>query len=80
MFKHNPDRVNQALSFFSVGENLAIASGHGDDYNFLFNLWNNERNNYDYNTGTCDKVCGHYTQVSNPLIAFTEYSILCRCI
>ncbi|XP_065915987.1 GLIPR1-like protein 1 [Dysidea avara] len=63
IFDHNPNRASQAPSFSSVGENLAISSGRGEDYQFLFTLWHNEHRNYDYNTGTCSGVCGHYTQV-----------------
>jgi len=66
VFQHNPTRANQAPSFRSVGENLAISSGRGDAYEFLFNLWNDERQDYTYNSNRCDpgRVCGHYTQVS----------------
>jgi len=63
-------RANQAPSFSTVGENLTISSGRGNDYQFLFQLWHDERHNYTYNTGSCDTgaVCGHYTQVVNTLL------------
>ena len=63
MFAHNPSRASQAPSFSSVGENLAISSGRGDNYEGLFVLWNNERSDYNFNTNGCSDVCGHYTQV-----------------
>ena len=64
MFEHNPARASQAPSFNSVGENLAISSGSGDNYEGLFTLWHDERNDYNFNTNGCSDVCGHYTQVS----------------
>ena len=63
MFEHNPSRVSQASSFSSVGENLAISSGLGDNYEGLFMLWDNERDDYNFNSNGCSGVCGHYTQV-----------------
>ena len=63
MFEHNTQRITQAPSFSSVGENLAISAGTGDNYEELFMGWHNERNNYNFNTNGCSSVCGHYTQV-----------------
>ena len=63
MFEHNSARVSEAPSFNSVGENLAISSGRGDNYEGLFMAWHNERSNYNFNTNGCSGVCGHYTQV-----------------
>ncbi|XP_065914411.1 peptidase inhibitor 16-like [Dysidea avara] len=65
VFEHNPNRASQAPSFRNVGENLAISSGRGDAYEFLFTLWHDERQHYTYSTRSCDanQVCGHYTQV-----------------
>ncbi|CAH8262207.1 unnamed protein product [Arabidopsis lyrata] len=44
------------------GENLAGSSG---DFSGVaaVNLWVNEKANYNYNSNTCNGVCGHYTQV-----------------
>lgn len=65
MFEHNPSRASQAPSFSNVGENLAISSGLGDNYEGLFILWHNERSDYTYSTNQCaiGAVCGHYTQI-----------------
>ena len=64
MFAHNPSRASQAPSFSSVGENIAISSSLGDNYEGLFVLWDNERSNYNFTTTQCSGVCGHYTQVN----------------
>ena len=63
MFAHNPSRVDQAPSFSSVGENLAITSSLGENYEGLFVLWNDESSDYNFTTNSCSSVCGHYTQV-----------------
>ena len=48
VFGHNPDRVSQAPSFSSVGENLAISSALVDNYEGLFMLWHDERSEYNF--------------------------------
>ncbi|XP_070709994.1 glioma pathogenesis-related protein 1 [Pempheris klunzingeri] len=64
VFKHSPDvsRVHPLLS--SVGENIwagyppsdfAVTSAMKD--------WVNEKQHYGYESNSCNKVCGHYTQV-----------------
>ena len=63
VFAHNPNRTRQAPSFSSVGENLAISIGAGDNYEALFMLWHDEYVDYNFTTNQCSSVCGHYTQV-----------------
>lgn len=67
VFEHNPN-LQQGhllnLKFSSVGEN--IWTGYPPS---IFNVatamkkWNDEKEAYDYNSNTCTKICGHYTQV-----------------
>ena len=65
IFAHNPFRASQAPSFNSVGENLAISSGSGDNYDSLFIVWHDERSDYNFNINQCSDgaMCGNYTQV-----------------
>ncbi|EOA31607.1 hypothetical protein CARUB_v10014803mg [Capsella rubella] len=44
------------------GENLAKSYGDLSGVTAV-NLWVNEKANYNYDTNTCNGVCGHYTQV-----------------
>ncbi|XP_010467244.1 PREDICTED: pathogenesis-related protein 1 [Camelina sativa] len=44
------------------GENLAKSSGDMSGVAAV-NLWVNEKANYNYDSNTCNGVCGHYTQV-----------------
>ncbi|CAL9217362.1 unnamed protein product [Arabidopsis halleri] len=44
------------------GENLAMSSGNLSAVTAV-NLWVNEKANYNYNSNSCNGVCGHYTQV-----------------
>ncbi|AEC06313.1 Pathogenesis-related protein 1 [Arabidopsis thaliana] len=44
------------------GENLAKSGGDLSGVAAV-NLWVNEKANYNYDTNTCNGVCGHYTQV-----------------
>ena len=62
VFDHNSDRVSQQEEFSYVGENLAAGSGDADYAQFVKN-WYAEVEDYNYNSNTCDDVCGHYTQV-----------------
>lgn len=63
VFAHNSLRSKQSPSFFYVGENLAISTSRKANYTAMAELWNNEVINYNYDSGTCSGVCGHYTQV-----------------
>ncbi|KAJ1403691.1 Pathogenesis-related protein 1-like, SCP domain [Sesbania bispinosa] len=44
------------------GENLAWSSGDMSGAEAV-RMWVNEKANYDYNSNSCNGVCGHYTQV-----------------
>ncbi len=63
IWSHNPDRSDQAPSFDYVGENLYITTAAGEDYQAAVQSWYDEEKDYDYDTGDCSAVCGHYTQV-----------------
>jgi len=65
IWAHNGDRTGQQQTFSYVGENIGEETGAAD-YPFLVNMWLNEKEDYDYDTNTCSvgKACGHYTQVS----------------
>lgn len=58
IWEHNPEAKN------SMGENLFIGTGSLDIEKAL-NDWFEEHEDYDYNNNTCseDKMCGHYTQM-----------------
>lgn len=60
-FKH----PNKTLfpRYYGVGQNLALRGNHEFSYDKVVNSWANESQYYEYNTGACGKVCGHYTQV-----------------
>ena len=63
VFAHNADRSNMQDKFGYVGENLYIYSGAAD-YTSTIQGWYDEGTDYDYNTVSCNAVCGHYTQAS----------------
>ena len=46
-----------------VGENLLITTSLNVNYTALVENWYNEVTEYDYYTGLCTGICGHYTQV-----------------
>ena len=62
-FGHNSNRVSEQTEFTSVGENLAAGSGAANYAQFVQN-WYDEVEDYNYDSNTCDNVCGHYTQVT----------------
>lgn len=51
--EHRTDRL--------YGENLA--GGYGMSAQEVVDMWASEKANYDYESNTCNGVCGHYTQV-----------------
>ncbi|XP_054480522.1 GLIPR1-like protein 1 [Anoplopoma fimbria] len=67
VFEHNTylkDVRRVHPTFSSVGENIWV--GHPPSlFNVLgaIKLWVDEKQDYNYNTNDCRKVCGHYTQV-----------------
>ena len=64
MFEHNNARSSQSPSFNYVGENLAARTGTADFIQDI-NSWYNEVTDYNFNTNSCNGVCGHYTQVNS---------------
>jgi pathogenesis-related protein 1 len=54
VYGHNPNAD-------SYGENIAM--GTGLTATEAMDMWLSEKANYDYATGTCSGVCGHYTQI-----------------
>lgn len=55
-------------NFTSLGENLWTGSLYLFSVSSAVTDWYNEIQYYDFKTQKCDKVCGHYTQVSICLI------------
>ena len=45
------------------GQNLWLGGSKPSGAGQVISWHNNEIDNYDYETGTCTGVCGHYTQV-----------------
>jgi hypothetical protein len=60
LIDHNPGRSDGHPYY--VGENIN-GSGGGADPLQAVELWVSERANYNYESNTCNGVCGHYTQV-----------------
>ncbi|XP_033633275.1 cubilin-like [Asterias rubens] len=46
-----------------IGQNLWAGSGTSWDVYGMVESWYNEVQDYNYNNGNCNGVCGHYTQV-----------------
>jgi pathogenesis-related protein 1 len=45
------------------GENLYASNGYPITGNLAVDSWEEEADDYNYSTGNCSGVCGHYTQV-----------------
>ncbi len=60
---HSTSDFRKTDAYSWVGENLAATTGAAD-YPGLVQNWYDEVKDYDYNTGACSNVCGHYTQVN----------------
>jgi uncharacterized protein YkwD len=60
LIDHNPDRSDGHPYY--VGENIYGTTGSADAEEAV-GLWAAEEADYDYDTNTCNGVCGHYTQV-----------------
>ncbi|XP_053097692.1 GLIPR1-like protein 1 [Pangasianodon hypophthalmus] len=72
LFKHNPQRTHPVLP--SVGENIwAGAPPSTFGVKSAMQSWVNEVKVYDYNSLSCTKICGHYTQV----VWATTYKVGC---
>ncbi|PVD20621.1 hypothetical protein C0Q70_18779 [Pomacea canaliculata] len=62
-FEHRRDTPGVPTGFSYNGENLYAAT-HTYDPVFILRGWHDEEEiAYDYETGDCKSVCGHYTQV-----------------
>ena len=64
-FGHNNLRNEEQKTFPYVGENLYITSSPTPDLASIVKGWYDEHHDYNYQENTCSphKVCGHYTQV-----------------
>lgn len=62
-FNHSPKSYRSGVSSFNyVGENLYAGTGEFDPVTPIQLFWE-EYKDYNFNTGQCSGVCGHYTQV-----------------
>ncbi|XP_060977955.1 GLIPR1-like protein 1 [Dama dama] len=50
-------------TFQLAGENLWLGPLTASVTKFAVDMWYDERKFYDFNTKSCSKICGHYTQV-----------------
>ena len=59
---------NCSCSGNGAGQNLYVSWTSGDSIEVdpakAVKSWYEEIHDYEYSTGSCSKVCGHYTQVS----------------
>ncbi len=60
---HRPLKGKYARKY---GENLSWVRGRTQSGAQAVQAWASEKGDYDYATGNCDKVCGHYTQKWTP--------------
>ena len=69
VFAHGMYEDLTGTTYARVGQNLYMTTGW-DVTRPVFSWWS-EREDYDYDTDTCDpgKVCGHYTQVGSNLLS-----------
>jgi hypothetical protein len=58
--EHRPSTGNYAQKY---GENLSWVAGKTRTGAEAVSEWASEGGDYDYNTGECSGVCGHYTQI-----------------
>ena len=78
VFEHSSsaDRMSLVDGVSWVGENLYITSARQYEgvARDAIQSWYNEKSDYDYDSNTCTpgRVCGHYTQVSQPALCFSE--------
>ena len=79
VFDHSDkvERNSKSPSFTQVGENIYVGAGFAVNYtDIIARLWGfNEAADYDYESNSCTpgRVCGHYTQVSASLSSLLEY-------
>lgn len=60
LIDHNPNRSNGHPYY--VGENV-FGSGGAASAQQAVDTWAAEKANYNYDTNTCNGICGHYTQI-----------------
>ena len=67
-----------------VGQNLAFTSWSSGfpDYSIteFVTWWNDEKEDYTYNDGSCTGVCGHYTQVSLLSLVIRAPGSICKSV
>ncbi|XP_055890377.1 glioma pathogenesis-related protein 1-like [Biomphalaria glabrata] len=63
-FTHSTGEFRSNVGGFSyAGENIYASSGTSLNVTIIVDYWYSEKSDYNYDTNTCTKVCGHYTQV-----------------
>ncbi|NWV18704.1 GLIP1 protein, partial [Origma solitaria] len=74
-FKHNTyiGHAEVHPRFRSIGENIWIGSVPAFTPKVAITSWKNEVRFYTYDTNSCSKICGHYTQV----VWATSYKVGC---
>ncbi|NXP29563.1 GLIP1 protein, partial [Scytalopus superciliaris] len=76
LFKHNTHLKEPGKAhprFTSVGENLWTGSLSAFTVKRAITSWYSEVKHYTYDTDTCSKTCGHYTQI----VWDTSYKVGC---
>ena len=67
VFDHSSRQERNSLSpsFVQVGENIYVGAGIPVNYtDIIAILWSSEEaDDYDYESNSCRRECGHYTQV-----------------
>ncbi|KAK6186500.1 hypothetical protein SNE40_008529 [Patella caerulea] len=61
-YEHNTN-TGDMFGFRHIGENIYLASGDYYNLKAAVDNWHSETVNYNFTTGECSSVCGHYTQV-----------------
>ena len=65
ILEHNSNRTSQQDTFNTVGENLCVTSLQNANFTNSVRGWFDQRNNYNYQSNSCNGVCAQYTQVIN---------------
>ena len=79
VFDHNPMRDSQSASYRNVGENIAFRSPFTvwgeNEIGRLMDAWHDEKDDFQFSSNRCTRVCGHYTQVC----MHVYYVCICMC-
>lgn len=64
-FEHSGSNERMDVAGFEyIGENLYASGGGGPPTGAqITDAWASEKSDYDYDTNSCNGVCGHYTQI-----------------